>query len=163
MSNFLFSLWGPIRRVFFGSWQTQNAISVLLFLFKVNFIEICFCASAEILIFSWRFSDFPLAAFCSGEFLEFLGFLGIPRILLAPPPTHPPRGCTGEGQGKGFPCDYDNNVNFDEGKRSTQISRSLPLTKGKGEKVDVNFAVVVVDEKKHPSHTPTGSADLMLP
>ena len=40
MSNFLFSLWGPIRRVFFGSWQTQNEISVWLFLSKVNFIEL---------------------------------------------------------------------------------------------------------------------------
>ena len=40
MSNFLFSLRGPIRRVFFGSWQTQNEISVWLFLWKVNFIEL---------------------------------------------------------------------------------------------------------------------------
>ena len=42
MSNFAFSLWGPIRRVNFGSWQTQNEISVWLFLLKVNFIELLF-------------------------------------------------------------------------------------------------------------------------
>ena len=40
MPNFLFSLRGPIRRVFFRSWRTQNEISVWLFLWKVNFIEL---------------------------------------------------------------------------------------------------------------------------